>query len=84
MPGVRDVSGGMPTAEELMALAAQLFARWENRFPARAALDRDPRDGGPCCECGTTFAWHGYEGRCGWCYEATQRPRLRVLKGGAA
>lgn len=45
------------------------FTRWAARFPYRSARDSDPRETAPCACCGTTFAWHGYDGLCGWCFE---------------
>ena len=42
-----------------------VFERWQIRFPAEN--EADPREGSPCRDCGTTFAWRGYDGRCGWC-----------------
>jgi len=58
-----------------------VFDRWERRFPEAAARNRDPRgrSGGICRECGTTFAWFGYDGLCGWCYEDAHRPKLRLV-----
>jgi hypothetical protein len=56
------------------------ITRWRKRF----ALEGDPRIDQLCRDCGETFAWTGYAGRCGWCHEAAQSPRLRVLEGGSA
>lgn len=46
-----------------------VFTRWAKRFPLDDIEDWDPREGQPCSECGTTFAWYGYDGLCGWCWE---------------
>ena len=45
------------------------FTRWAERFPYQNAQDPDPREGPVCMACGQTFAWYGYEGLCGWCFE---------------
>lgn len=38
----------------------------------------DPRVDAPCTACEQTFAWEGFDGLCGWCYEE------RLLSGGRA
>jgi hypothetical protein len=49
--------------------------RWARRFPERAGTD--PREDYECWSCGATFidtpAWYGYDGLCGWCWDATER-----------
>jgi hypothetical protein len=42
-----------------------VFERWAIGVPDDP--DPDPRQGFSCIECGTTFAWRGYDGLYGWC-----------------
>jgi len=55
-------------AREQGKLYPLIFARWHRQFPRDD--DRDPREPRPCYGCDQTFAWRGYQGLCGWCYEA--------------
>lgn len=55
---------------DVLAFPHDVFARWRVRHPEEARRDDDPRSHEPCngrdCQ---TFAWRGYEGLCGWCFE---------------
>jgi hypothetical protein len=50
--------------------------RWRIRHRVEAARDPDPRELRACSghDC-QTFAWRGYDGLCGWCYEEEQDTR---------
>lgn len=58
---------------QVVAFPDPVLARWRRRFPEEAERDPDPQvnfgEGGPCRDCGQTFAWRGYEGLCGWCHD---------------
>ncbi len=62
-----------------------VFELWAHRYPD--APDTDPRVGGNgSCqgdEC-QTFAWYGYGGLCGWCYELQINPFVAELVGQAS
>jgi hypothetical protein len=45
-----------------------IYRRWKAAFPD-AGKDPQAEGGGPCRECGQTFAWYGYGGLCAWCLE---------------
>lgn len=63
----------MTDTDTVIDFPADPFTRWRRRFPG--APDTDPREGGagPCAGDGCqTFAWYGYGGLCGWCWEATR------------
>lgn len=53
-------------------MSVDVFDLWRRRFPDDDDTQAiDPRvDGdGPCRSCLQTFAWRGYDGLCGWCFE---------------
>ena len=55
---------------QVIEFPADVFSRWRTRIADGGSVD--PRADAPCAgdDC-QTFAWRGYDGLCGWCFETT-------------
>lgn len=64
---------------DVIEFPTDVFSRWRARVTD--ARGTDPRDAFPCKSCHQTFAWRGYDGLCGWCFEALVDDVARLCNG---